>query len=264
MIENLSLLLKIGSLTTAGVLLGVKVMKMLKNLFSKESADVGRNEVPEVDHASKLKELIEREKKNAKIEWRKRVRVLFIDNDDFGIDTYLRRHDFNTFYLPEVKFFEIVEPFDIVIVDIDGIARDLYEQEQGYGFAKEIKSRYPDKVVIAYSSKPELFAAYAKESKILDDVIPKSEDPSNWVEILDDFIGKLIKDPDYKWEMISKKMMSLGITAEDLKSIEKSFENAYTNKKIDGFVNDLSNIANDSKVVIDIATQVLSFFSKDA
>ena len=90
-------------------------------------------------------------------ELQKRTRILFVDDEDRSdVIDYLRKENWKCRQLSDIDTLENTEIKDahIVCVDIKGVGRILHKENEGLDLVVSIRSRYPEKKIILYSSSP--------------------------------------------------------------------------------------------------------------
>lgn len=156
---------------------------------------------------------------------RDNVKIMIIDNEPFPNLERLRRSNFNLRYEKDCKNVALVSETDIILVDIDGVAIELNETYQGAYLIKEIRTRYPAKVIIGYTSKS-YNASFNKYFNYADFFLEKDLSSESWVENLDHAID-LSVNPEYQWKKLRDHLLNLGVPIFNVMQIEDNFVRHY-------------------------------------
>lgn len=113
-------------------------------------------------------------------EIKKNVKILFVDDYKFP-HTEILKNQFgwtNTKRIKDITGYkdkDLMEA-DIVFIDINGVAKKLFPNDEGLGLAAYIKKNMK-KVVIIYSDNPPSKNFFHEAMKLVDDIIDKGSDP---------------------------------------------------------------------------------------
>ncbi|MCS4570084.1 hypothetical protein FZ989_03615 [Clostridium perfringens] len=113
----------------------------------------------------------------------------------------LSTRGYQVFYKEDIAYPIETEPFDIIVLDIKGVATRFGSNNEGFGFAKEVKMLYPNKIVLCYSGTSD--TKIMDQIKEIDDFIYKDRDIDSWASKLDFYIKKY-SDVEYQWSVIEK------------------------------------------------------------
>lgn len=115
--------------------------------------------------------------------------ILFIDDEKFDIVDSLKSAGWvNTVLTKKVKSLrdpKILEA-DIIFVDINGVAANLFRDE-GLGLARELKTTYPQKKIILYSSET-TGNRFDPTLKMVDDTLAKNAEPFEFISLVERFV----------------------------------------------------------------------------
>lgn len=164
---------------------------------------------------------------------RKRVKIVVIDDEESSFPFKLLQDDGYT-----IEWWSRVDSrklqrlesgdFDIVILDIMGVADPELSPSDGLGVLKRIKSVNTKQIVVAFSgqsfdlSKTEFW-------RLADDVLSKPVTIIECKELLDRLINERITLTRY-WGAISELLKSSGVSNRNLKKIERRMVNAVVKK----------------------------------
>jgi len=84
---------------------------------------------------------------------RSKIKIAIIDDEDIPFLNSLRNSGYNIQHYRDVDNFNMLSDYQIVISDIDGVGQSFSSEYQGAYIIKELKRLYPDKYLIAMSSK---------------------------------------------------------------------------------------------------------------
>lgn len=134
---------------------------------------------------------------------RKKFKILIIDDEGFNQDqkdylVSLGYKDIDVEY--DYEKMEKYVPYDIILCDINGVAKSLNQTFQGAALAKKIKTTYSDKIVALFSA-AEYDLSFVPYYASVDDIFVKNISLDQLSEKLDNYI-KMLKDPCYKWKNI--------------------------------------------------------------
>lgn len=103
------------------------------------------------------------------------TRVLFVDDEDrTDVIDYLHGERWHCRQLRDIDSMENTELKDshIVCIDIRGVGRKLYKENEGLDLVVSVRNRYPEKKIILYSSQP-MHNIFHKANEMLDKRIYK-------------------------------------------------------------------------------------------
>lgn len=157
-----------------------------------------------------------------KIELRPLARILIIDDKPFTPKTNLENNKYHLTYISEIKDIKIVEPYDIILSDLQGVGHELNNDLHGAHVIREIKENFPAKIVIAYSgiAKNKEMSRVAAEHA--DQFIKKDASIDEWIEELDKYCN-IALNPVSSWKKIRARMLDSGVTPEQLMQLEDKF-----------------------------------------
>jgi len=180
---------------------------------------------------------------------RSSVKILIIDNENVPSLERLRRNDFSIKHLKNCNDVSAVSEYEIILVDIFGVATELSETYQGAFLISEIRKKYPSKVIIGFSSQT-YSAAFDKYCRMADSFYIKDLDAENWLENLDEAI-KLCVNPEYQWKKLRDHLLSINVPIFNVMQLEDNFVDVIQTKK--GSFPDkkrLDNLNSDIKAIL--------------
>lgn len=152
---------------------------------------------------------------------REDVKIALIDDEPFSSVDRLQRNDFRIKQFKDITDVSAVSEYEIILVDIDGVAISLSEKYQGAFLIKEIRKKYPHKVIIAYSSKT-FDASYNEYFNNADFVFMKDLSTEQWVENLDEAISHSI-NPVSQWIKLRDHLLDKEVALEFIIRIEDNY-----------------------------------------
>lgn len=82
---------------------------------------------------------------------RKKTKILLVDDESDDIYQVLKERQYDVYYKNDMTYAIEAEPFEIVIMDIRGVAQRLQSSMEGFTLACDVKKKYPLKKVCCYS-----------------------------------------------------------------------------------------------------------------
>ena len=151
---------------------------------------------------------------------RKKVKICVVDDEGFDID---KVHSLGYIQVDRKLRFENIgdyEKYDIVLCDIEGVGNEFDSVRQGLAVAEQIKSVYPEKIVLIYSGKN--VEAYGEMPANVDGVLSKVESTTELVKQLDKYYKESI-DPIMAWEKTRQQMLNAGIATKTIAIVEDQY-----------------------------------------
>lgn len=188
---------------------------------------------------------------------RDKIKILLVDDERYDIIEILRNRGYKIYYKEDITYPIETEPFDLVLLDINGIADKFASTKQGFGFALEVKKIYPQKIVVSFSgvSDPKINELLDK----IDGYIAKDTDVDMWCTRLDSFIKRYC-DPEYQWNAISLKLKDSGVSKEVIEELKAVYMKSLDSNSFDDIKNIFMERVNDAKLIVDVLTSVIALF----
>jgi hypothetical protein len=187
---------------------------------------------------------------------REKVRIVAIDDEGFAYADVLRRHGFNITVLNDITDISAVESYQVVIADIAGVGLSFQSPFQGAHVIAEIKKRYTNKYLIAYTGQ-RFDASFNRFFALCDTTMSKDAESQDWVEALDEAI-KVYVDPVAQW-IKARQVILPHISPIRLLQLEDEYVRSILSKTRP-FQNErsLSNLPNDVKaIVLGVASNIV-------
>lgn len=190
---------------------------------------------------------------------RTKVKVLIVDDETFEIVDLLRTWKYDVYYKKDITYAIEAEAFDIIIIDIAGIASALKSSMGGFAIAEEIKKRYPWKQVWCYSGNL-LKEEIASRISRIDGYIGKDTDIDKWNEKLDNII-ETYSSNDYRIDVFRKELKKCGLGEKDIDKVIKEYKKSLEVKNFNSVVELLSELIKNGKQVLGLIQMIYSFAS---
>ena len=160
-------------------------------------------------------------------ELRKRTKIVVIDDDKdaFPIKA-LQDEGYTIEYWPEVTSIDRLErgDFDIIVLDIAGVAQKFSPEEDGLAVLQHIKRHNPIQVIVAFSGQSFDLSKQAF-FKLADDTMPKPVNMLKCKEVLDELIESKMT-VSHLWETIVALMQSEGVPEKKINKLQTQIAKA--------------------------------------
>lgn len=185
--------------------------------------------------------------------------ILIIDDKPFEyLDILRTSYEFNIQQKNDLTLLSDVEAFDIVLCDIRGVGKFLNSPYEGAKLIKELKEKYPNKMIIAYTT----FEYRSEFQEYLDYADKKiykgAPDLDTWVGILTQVLRESA-DPVKYWERIRKALIVANVPTIEIAKYESQYVSAYEKKNFESLKKLYSKKNNiGSQIMIEIASSTLA------
>jgi DNA-binding NtrC family response regulator len=167
---------------------------------------------------------------------RSSVSILCIDDQGLEYEEIIRNHGFNIRVLKDIEDIKAVTEYPVVICDIKGVGKSFGSKFEGGHIIEEIKNKYPEKVVIAYTGQ-QFDATYNKFFSLADFTLSKDIDSDTWVSTLDETIRKVVS-PIEQWKRMRDFLLDKDVSLKTIFELEQQFINAVLTKDKSKFAKD--------------------------
>lgn len=178
-----------------------------------------------------LKDLNTAQRAFDSIDPRSKIKVLFIDDEDFTYLNDLRNEGFCIQQIKDIEDFESASAYPIVICDVKGVGHKFSKDKEGVYIVKELKKKYPFKQIAVYSSGNDFRLESTNELEGIAR-IKKDADKDMWCSYIDEMIRKAI-DPKECWITIRNFLLCKGVDIKDVMLLESNFVDIYNNRPED-------------------------------
>lgn len=152
---------------------------------------------------------------------KKHTSILIIDDEIFPYSDALRKHDFSIEYKNDIQSLKDVEAYDVILCDVKGVGKFLGSQYEGAYLVKQIKEKYPNKVVISYTAN-NYDATYHSYMEFADATVRKGTSIEEWSELLDALLKEEM-DPVVQWEKTREALLRAGVPTIQVAVIEARY-----------------------------------------
>lgn len=173
-------------------------------------------------------------KKPSISELRKRTEILIIDDEQFAYLDTLKKHEYNITQKNDISDLRDVEAYKIILCDIRGVGNFLTSEFGGAYLIKQLKEKYPEKTIIAYTAS-NYDAKFQQFLNYADDTVAKGAlQLEDWTSLLDRLLNELA-DPILMWEKTRKTLINAGVSTMDIAKYESDYVKAVQKGKFDSF-----------------------------
>lgn len=188
-----------------------------------------------------------------------RVRVVVIDDSpsDFPVEQ-LRGQGFSIDIWQDVERLELLDSgfYDIIILDIGGVGRDLDPQDEGAGLLRHIKQTNPAQVVVAYSGQSHE-STRIPFFNLADQYLPKPASVLDWTETLTDLIQTRVT-PIHYWDSLKSILLANEVPRSRISKLESAICKAAKTKS----KTDASKIVNGTLGHLDNGATIVAIVAK--
>lgn len=188
---------------------------------------------------------------------RKRIKILVVDDESDDIYNILRERQYDVYYKNDMNYAVEAEPFEIIIMDIKGVAKRLQSSMEGFSLAGEVKQKYPLKRVCCYSGSIHAEISEQLADKKIDAFFPKDMEMDKICEKIDRLILDYV---DYKkqWEIIRKQLLDCNTSDEDIEMIYEAYTQGFENGNISLLSNTIIEKLKNGTTMLNICSAVIN------
>lgn len=140
---------------------------------------------------------------------KRNTQILVIDDDEFVYLEPLRRNEFHIVHRSDLASLSDVAEYDIILCDIRGVGKFLESTFEGAYLVKQIKEKYPNKIVISYTASS-YDPRYQEYLSYADDTILKGTALEDWDSLLSRKIREL-SNPVIQWEKTRNALLNANV-----------------------------------------------------
>lgn len=166
--------------------------------------------------------------KSNTIQFRQRVKILVIDDQEFTPLNNLQQHGFVVHVFKNLPSIDNAYDYHIILCDLQGVGIEFNAETQGAHLIKEIKKAFPAKIVIAYTG-GSCESVILKAKMYADDFLAKDANIEEWTDYLDKYIAEVM-NPVYAWKKLRVSLLEEGITPYELAKLEDKFVSSLLGK----------------------------------
>lgn len=190
------------------------MFNFIRNYFARQSNDSIREYTPEEFEMLKFK-----------------ARIALVDDDEISHVRRLQKEGYGIIDLPDINEIDefIRKKYHVVVLDIQGIGKNLSENSEGWGVLKYLKTECPHIVVIMFTGAEWSITKYKHIADLADDFIGKDLEYLEFKSKLDSAIRKAFS-PKFHFEVEKKNLLKEIASADTIDAI-KSIVNTYGHNK---------------------------------
>lgn len=167
-------------------------------------------------------------------ELKKRIEILIIDDEEFPYLDTLKKHEYNITQKTDISDLRDVEAYKIILCDIRGVGKFLASEFGGAYLIKQLKEKYPEKTIIAYTAS-NYDAKFQQFLNYANDTVSKGDFAlEDWTSLLDRLLNEL-SDPQIMWEKARKALTEAGVSTLDIAKYESDYVKAIEKGKFESF-----------------------------
>jgi response regulator RpfG family c-di-GMP phosphodiesterase len=196
-------------------------------------------------------------------ELRKRAKLLVIDDQSFSYVELFNRDGYAIEKWDDVKDLCKLETgyYDIILLDIHGVGREISPKEQGFGVLKHIRSVNPAQIIVAYSNESWSFK-YSEFFDLADAKLDKNDDYVAFKEKIDTMLQNRFSLGFYV-RKIETEASPYNVNTKKLYSLSENAILTNSPGKLESYLKpivDNKEIINNILLIASSATQLLSSF----
>ncbi|MCY4418893.1 MAG: hypothetical protein OXB93_03490 [Cytophagales bacterium] len=136
-----------------------------------------------------------------------KARIAIVDDEEVPYAKSLTNNGYNIHYYSDIDNIDefLRKRYHVIVLDIQGVGKELSKKHQGFGVLKYIKSECPHVVILVYTGGRFSFAMYREESTLADDFIDKDVDFLEFKLKTDEAIRKAFS-PSYHADIREKTL----------------------------------------------------------
>lgn len=181
------------------------------------------------------------------------VDIAVIDDRDFSYASKLRNSGFRLDEVGDIDNIKKIEAYPLIICDIQGVGSAFGADSEGAFVISEIRDRYPDKYIIAYSTDPFSHQDFINKA---DKAVLKVTSVEQWVSVLNEGVSILL-NPKSRWIRVREKLLSSNVDIYDVFLLEQAYIKSILEKDKDILSKKSTELNIDS-----FAKEVISIFVK--
>ena len=160
---------------------------------------------------------------------RSSVHMIIIDDEPFPYTDVLRMHGFTIEQFHDLETLDSLSAYDVVLCDVQGVGTKFNQELQGAYLVKEIRKKYPFKIIISYTAY-ESDARYTALLKNADISIRKGESIDVWVDKLDYAISSVC-DIEEQWAKTRNYLLDIKVPLFQVVLLENEIVSRIQKKK---------------------------------
>lgn len=165
---------------------------------------------------------------------KRKIEILIIDDEEFSYFDTLKKHEYCLTQKKDLSDLKDAEAYHIILCDIRGVGAFLESNYAGAYLIKQLKEKYPNKTIIAYSAN-DYNAEFQQYLQYADEIVPKgSYALEDWTALLDRLI-KQLSNPVKIWEKARNSLLDAGVSTIDIAKYESDYVKAVQKGEFESF-----------------------------
>ena len=141
---------------------------------------------------------------------KKVTEILVIDDNEFTYLEALMKSEYHIEHRTDIQSLKDAAEYDIVLCDIRGVGNFLGSQYDGAYLVKQLKKKYPNKIIVSYTAEP-YNPQYEEFLKYADAIVSKGTVLEDWDSLLTELLQDL-SDPVKQWEKTRQALLDAGVS----------------------------------------------------
>ncbi len=189
---------------------------------------------------------------------KKMIEILVIDDMEFSYLSALGNYEFNIKQKKDLTHLSDAAEFGIILCDIRGVGKFLDSKFDGAALIKELKNKYPNKIIIAYTAN-NYDAEFQKYLNYADEIVPKGDfSLEDWVSLLEKQIKNSV-NPVEQWKRTRAALLDAGVPTKDVAKYESQYVKAIKNNSFESIKKLYSHKnQNGSKIMLDLLSTTIA------
>lgn len=188
---------------------------------------------------------------------RKRIKILVVDDESEDIYQILKERQYDVYYKNDMNYAIEAEPFEIIVMDIRGIAKRLQSSMEGFSLACEVKHKYPLKRVCCYSGSIHSEISEQLAENKIDAFFAKDMEMDKVCEKIDKLILNYV-DYNQQWEIIRKQLVEYNTSEDDIQKIREAYNDGFQNGNIVQLSNVIMDTVKNGTTMLNITSSIIT------
>lgn len=155
-----------------------------------------------------------------------KARIAFIDDEELANVDRLRSDGYNITHFSDIQNIDdfIRKEYHVIILDIQGVGKEISPIQEGWGILKYLKEEYPHIVVVVFTGADWSINQYREIANKADDFVPKDLEFLDFKYKLDSAIRKAFSD-EYHFDIEKDKITGSLKNKDSIYEIKKIIDN---------------------------------------
>lgn len=189
---------------------------------------------------------------------KKITNILVIDDQEFDYLKDLQKYDFHIRQKYDLTDLSDAAEYDIILCDIRGVGKFLNSKYDGANLIKQLRVKYPNKIIIAYTAEP-YEADFESFLDFATGVIAKgSYTIELWVSLLEKYVKELA-DPVEQWKKTRCLLYDAGVSTLQIAKYESAYVKAVKNREYESLKKLFSKKKDvGAKIMLELVSSVIA------